>query len=250
MKITTWNCNGALRNKLVQIERLDADVIIVQECEDPKKSTQMYKAWAINYIWEGENKNKGIGVFAKPGIKLERLNWSKSLNLLDNDNPKLAWKTSELRQFIPFSINDKYTCVAVWTKGRGDEVFGYMGQFWKFLQLHKTDLAEDQVLVAGDFNSNKIWDKPDRWWSHTDVVHDLNSIGLVSLYHLQNNESQGQEKTPTLFHQRNVLKPYHIDYIFAGKVFQKDFEINVGREEIWLGYSDHMPVSLLFHNNK
>ena len=66
MKLVTWNCNGALRNKLSAATELDADILVIQECEDPdRSSSEEYKAWAVNYLWRGENKNRGIGVFAK-----------------------------------------------------------------------------------------------------------------------------------------------------------------------------------------
>lgn len=62
MKLVSWNCNGALRKKLVEADSLSADILIVQECEDPDRSTQVYRNWAGNHIWCGQNKNKGIGV--------------------------------------------------------------------------------------------------------------------------------------------------------------------------------------------
>lgn len=246
MKITTWNCNGALRKKIGAIAQLQSDVLIVQECENPALSTNDYKAWAKNYIWEGESKNKGIGIFANTGIKITRLDWNGSYTLktgLANLNKKLTWTTKELRQFIPFMIDDNYLCVAVWTKGSSDEVFGYMGQFWKFLQIHKKELSVDNVIILGDFNSNKIWDKPDRWWSHSDVVSELASIDIKSLYHLQTGESQGQETTPTFFHQRKLSKPYHIDYVFIGQKVNKALLV-VANSDNWLELSDHMPLSI------
>jgi exonuclease III len=63
MKIVSWNCNGALRKKLHALRGLDADVYIVQECEDPSKTTDSeYAEWASNSLWTGNNKNKGLGV--------------------------------------------------------------------------------------------------------------------------------------------------------------------------------------------
>ena len=77
MKIITWNCNGALRNKFNNLSELSADIYIVQECEDPARTEHKeYSEWAQNHLWIGDNKNKGVGIFAGAGIDLTPLNWS------------------------------------------------------------------------------------------------------------------------------------------------------------------------------
>lgn len=59
MKIITWNCNGAFRKKYEAISALDADVYIIQECEDPiQTKDQGYKDFASNYIWIGDTKKQ------------------------------------------------------------------------------------------------------------------------------------------------------------------------------------------------
>ena len=75
MRIVSWNCNGAFRKKLHLLEELNADVLVIQECEDPVQCRDThYKQWATNHLWVGDNKNKGLGVFAKSGVRLEPLN--------------------------------------------------------------------------------------------------------------------------------------------------------------------------------
>ena len=52
MKIVSWNCNGALRKKTQQLSTLEADIYVIQECEDPKQAAvQAYKDWHKNYLW-------------------------------------------------------------------------------------------------------------------------------------------------------------------------------------------------------
>lgn len=227
MKIISWNCNGALRKKLRAIKHLEADILVIQECEDPKHSTDNeYKAWASNYLWLGVSKNKGLGVFAKPDIKLTQY----PLDL------------GRLESFIPCVINDQIFLLAVWTRQANSPTFGYIGQMWKYLSQFKSTLENKDALVIGDFNSNACWDVWDRWWNHSDVVKILSDIGISSLYHRRKNEDQGKETEPTFFMYRKIDKPYHIDYAFTSKRWLSSSTIEVGKPEDWLEHSDHMPL--------
>ena len=57
MKIITWNCNGALRKKYESLLDFNADIHIIQECENPELSKdKKYIDWASNYLWIGDEK--------------------------------------------------------------------------------------------------------------------------------------------------------------------------------------------------
>jgi len=227
MKIITWNCGGAFRKKFHTLEKFDADILVVQECEDPSKIKGEYSDWAENYFWAGKNKNKGIGVFARTQINIK----------------KLEWHDDGLQLFLPCRVNDNFNLIAVWTKQANSPTFKYIGQLWKYLQIHKNSLEKSPCIICGDLNSNVFWDKWDRWWNHSDVVRELEEIGIQSIYHKEFNEAQGAESQPTLFWRKNIEKPYHIDYAFASKkLLSKAPSLEVGIHEMWLEHSDHMPL--------
>lgn len=230
MKIVTWNCNGALRNKFEHLSTLNADLYIIQECENPAvTNNQHYISWAANYLWKGDNKNKGLGIFAKNNTSIDILNWSDT------------YKDHEVKHFLPCLVNNYFQLVNIWTSQNNSPNFGYIGQLWKYLEINKSNF--NKIILAGDFNSNSIWDEWDRWWNHSDVVNDLSKMNINSLYHSYFNELQGKESKPTFFLHRNRSKAYHIDYIFASKEIEnnmKNFEI--ADMEKWLNYSDHLPV--------
>lgn len=220
MKIVSWNCNGRFREKLQDILDLDADIYVIQECENPAESTcATYKDFAQNYLWTGESKNKGLGVFAGADIHLEENDWLKFC----------------LRNFLSIRVNDKFDLVAVWA------CKPYIEEYYIYQSINISNYNENTIII-GDFNSNAMWDKKNCVRTHSAVVQQLNEIGICSAYHYQNNESQGNEITPTFYLYRHADKGYHIDHCFiAPKNLQNYCVLNSSE---WLKKSDHMPILL------
>ena len=227
MKILTWNCNCALRSKTHLLDPFGADVIVVQECEDPSQSTDEYREWAGSYAWTGNDKNKGLGVFARGSTTLRAL----------------AWPDEGLHSFLPCKINDQITLVAVWTKG-GPPIREYVRQSWEYIGFHKENLTQPGTVLCGDFNSNSKWDHLRRKGNHSHVVSELRKLGIYSMYHELTQERQGEESTPTFYLNRKVDKPYHLDYVFASfdLISGAPLELEVGTPDVWLEHSDHMPI--------
>ncbi len=104
LRIVTWNCNGAFRKKFENILDFNADIYIIQECENPSESGHKdYIKWAGNYLWTGDTKNKGLGIFVRPDLKLEKLNWTNQ------------FKNHTIKHFLPCKINNDFDLLAVWT---------------------------------------------------------------------------------------------------------------------------------------
>ena len=232
LKLLSWNCNGALRRKFEFLQEFNADIHIIQECENPAETNnQRYKEWARNHLWIGDNKNKGLGIFAKPEVLLKPLDWPNEFN------------SQKVKYFLPCIVMDRVQIVGVWTHFNNSPNFGYVGQLWKYLQVNIHKL--NSCIVAGDFNSNSIWDEWDRWWNHSDVVRQLHEIGVRSIYHNLLGENHGKESTPTFYLQKNLDKCYHIDYCFASADLMKKVEsFAVEKFDEWKHLSDHCPLSV------
>jgi len=227
MKIVTWNCNGALRKKLEILKALEADLYVIQECENPETllNDELYTTFSANSLWTGDIKSKGLGSFASNGIIL-------------NEN---KWPTNGLKYFISANVNGAFDLIAAWAHKANSPTFGYIGQLWKYLQFHIDKMQN--TIIAGDLNSNVRWDRWDRWWNHSDVVRELSEVKIESLYHMLRKVAQGAELEPTFFLQRNREKAYHIDYIFASEILAKATKsLEIGNPDEWLAHSDHLPV--------
>lgn len=147
MRLVTWNCNGRLRDKVSAIKQLDADVYIIQECEDPERVSKQstgYNNFCSNFAWTGEDKNKGLGVFSKYKLR-------KRQNELDD-----SFGQRTLKWFLPLDIDDGLSIVGVWAHRAGGGEFRYIGQFYKYLKNNLPELTHS--IIIGDFNSNAIWD--------------------------------------------------------------------------------------------
>lgn len=52
MRIITWNCNGKFSEKFPAILEENADIYVIQECENPSIiDSNEYKDFASNYFW-------------------------------------------------------------------------------------------------------------------------------------------------------------------------------------------------------
>lgn len=236
MKIITWNCNMAFRKKAAYILACKPDILVVPECEHPDKlKFNEGIPQPSDILWFGENKNKGLGIFSYSHFRFK---------LIKTHNPKF-------KMIIPIAVtgdNCKFTLFAVWANNPSDPDGVYVEQVWKALQYYK--LSKKNTILAGDFNSNTIWDRKYRTGNHSHVVDHLQKKGITSCYHLHHKQIQGKEEHPTHYLYRHQDKPYHLDYCFASSDFANKIQlVEIGDFGFWKQYSDHVPVIVTFHED-
>lgn len=235
MRLITWNYQGAFRKKADHILSHRPDILVVKECEHPDKyvfSPTTKKP--DSHYWYGDNVHKGICIFSFNDYKFE---------LLPAFNP-------EFRYILPFRVTghgQTFTLFAIWAINNKENYEArYIGQIWLAIN-HYAGLLANTTILVGDFNSNKIWDYKDRVGTHSDVVRKLADNNIQSIYHRHFDSEQGKEKHPTFFLQRNLNKPYHIDYCFASAdIIDKVQNVEIGTYENWIAHSDHSPLIINF----
>lgn len=206
------------REKYLRLPR--ADVYVIQECENPETSAdKYYREFAANSLWQGDKNNKGLGVFAKSEIKLEKLNWQSGC----------------LKYFLPVRIDEKINLLAVWTPTPYVEDYNIYQSF-------NISKYNKKTIILGDFGTNVRCDKRHKDRTHMSVINDLKKLGLESIYHNKYAEDHGEETKPTTYLRKNREVPCHFSYCFADPDMVCGFEIQ--EDETRLKYSAHMPLVL------
>jgi len=237
MRIVAWNCNMALDRKVDVLLDLAPDIAVVCECAEPERlRTRSRSAWMQSEpVWIGRNPHKGLAVFAFNGY---------AARLADLYQPSL-------RYVAPVHISGPTACnlLAVWAQNAsaGGIRKYQLGPLRRALSRYRGFLGERPAVIAGDLNSNTIWDKPGWRINHSTKVRIMESMGLVSAYHAIRGEPHGNESEPTLYwRDRTKDGPtYHIDYVFLPAPWiAKVRELSIGTFETWCGsgLSDHVPV--------
>jgi exodeoxyribonuclease III len=235
MKLVTWNCQGAYRKKAKILLQQQPDIVVVQECEHPDKLVfEDNTQYPNDSLWFGDYLHKGLGIFSYSEYKFAI---HKSYN-------------ADFKFVIPITVSGgevEFILFAIWANNPSDKNGRYVEQVWKAIHHYDSLLYDFPCILTGDFNSNTIWDRKSRIGNHSEVVEKLKEKKIVSIYHLYLKEEQGKEKTPTFYLYRNVEKPYHLDYCFVSQYFyDKLQELEVGKFENWIGFSDHLPLFISF----
>ena len=237
MRITAWNCNMQFRNKYKYIKHLNYDIGVISECESLDKILKASSDIDYKYaIWIGDNPNKGLGIFSFSDINL-----------------KLAqWYCSDFKYIVPVFLekNNERTILlfAVWACNPKTSKYRYIEQVFQSINYYSRFISNENIIMIGDFNSKKIWDKEHlKNGSHSMVVDFLKAKKIQSSYHLFYNETEEKESIPTFFLQKNINKKYHIDYCFiSDNLYSGLSDMQIGNSKFYLQYSDHMPITVDF----
>ena len=238
MRIVAWNCNMALDRKVETLLALKPDIAVVSECAEPARLRQRGAArWFEGEpVWIGRNPHKGLAVFAFNG-------YAARLSPLYHP---------ALRYVAPVEVAGPTRCnlLAVWAQNAsaGGVRKNRTGPLRRALRRYNAFLGEAPAVIAGDLNSNTIWDKPGWRNNHATKVQIMAGMGLVSAYHAVRGEAHGAEREPTLYwRDRTKDGPtYHIDYVFLPEPWAKTARVAIGSFEEWCGagLSDHVPVTV------
>lgn len=234
-KIIAWNCQGAFRKKYKQILELEPDILIISECESEEKLRFGELTPTPNdFIWYSSSGKKGLGIFSYSDYRLE---------LMKEFNPKY-------RYVLPIKVSnneERFLLFAIWAmNNKENPSMRYIAQVWQAIHYYN-HLFNLNVVLIGDFNSNKIWDHDGYSGNHTDVVTFLENKHINSLYHIENNVLHGKESEYTFFMQHNLEKAYHTDYCFVSESFlDMNARLLLGNPIDWIEYSDHMPLILSY----
>lgn len=225
----------AFRKKAANVLKYRPDLLIIPECEHPDKIVFPPPLIApSSVLWFGSNRNKGLGVFAFGDLtlKLKRIH------------------KPEFRMVVPIDVKSpsaSFCLFAVWANNPDDPDGQYVEQVWKAINHYRRHLKKINTILAGDFNSNTIWDRKYRTGNHSHVVHFLRKRGIESVYHLHHRQEQGREQHPTLYMYRHKDKPYHLDYCFVSADLAHRIEsVEIGDYEFWSPFSDHVPIITSF----
>lgn len=225
----------AFRKKAAVILSHKPDILIVPECEHPDKLIfPVDTPIPTDMLWFGKNKHKGLGIFSYSHLRFKVL---KSHN-------------EAFEMIVPIAVSGgqfNFNLLAVWANNPTDPDGQYIEQVWKAIHHYTVLLKSTKTILAGDFNSNTIWDRKRRPGNHSAVVQFLANKGIISTYHLHHNQTQGAEQHPTFYLYRHKDKPYHLDYCFvSADIAQKLKTVTVGTHRYWTKYSDHVPVMVEF----
>lgn len=227
----------AFHRKVEAVLDLNPDIAVICECAEPDLLRDKSECdWLPeNPVWIGVNRHKGLGIFAFNGFKVR---------LSEPYFPSFRY-IAPVRVFGPVRFN----LLAAWAQNASDKVIrkNQSGPLRRALSRYSAFLREAPSVVAGDLNSNAIWDKPGWRINHMTLVASLRKRGLVSAYHELSGELHGEEQTPTHY-WRDRCKDgptYHLDYAFLPQNWMasvRGFQVGCFEDWVGAGLSDHVPI--------
>ena len=229
----------ALHRKVGALLALEPDLAIISECAEPNLLCEKseFDWFGQDPVWVGRNQHKGLGVFAFNDVSVE---------LSEKYDPNLRY-VAPLR----VTSTEQFNLLAVWAQNASGGITRkhQLGPLRRALAKYRDALQPGPAVIAGDWNSNAIWDKPGWRINHMAKVRILKNLDIVSVYHNLTGELDGEETVPTLYwrDRREDGPTYHIDFAFVPRAWlSRITHFEIGKFADWCGngLSDHVPLIL------
>ena len=221
-RIATWNCyRGEAQSRAEFLWRLGAEIAILQECGQPEAEHAVCG-------WNGPRPAQGVAILTTGRFQLA------------HSSAPLKAGTYGISGEVSGPVDLRV--MGIWAHRSRTPAISYVQSVLGTLGLHD-DLLQQPVVIAGDFNSNAIWNGTRKRINHATLVARLAEMGLVSAYHEFFGESHGSESRPTHYFLRDEGRPFHIDYCFVPREWIGAIRaVEVGSYLDWRDQSDHMPL--------
>jgi exodeoxyribonuclease-3 len=230
-----------LPRKMAALRSLRPDIAILSEVACPDKLRRELPELAdMPIVWVGTNPNKGLAVISFTGSELA----------LDCSHRT----TNQCITPVQVTGQKPFRLLAVWDHNdRKEGLNRRPGPLLRALDDSSDFCKQGDLVVAGDFNNNPLWDKPNGPNNMQIIAQELMKRGLVSLYHKTTGLDFGAEVRATYWQYRNQAMPYHIDYIFVPTPWLENMvSFEIGNFEDWCtpGFSDHAPLIAEFSHQQ
>lgn len=227
MRIASWNCRMGFWGKWEYLASFDPDVMVVPEGASPSRLTAELLQHYPHSLWTGGRDVQGLLVLSKQAYPLTRIREA----------------SQKYRFVLPVAVGapEPFTLIAVWAQR--DSWGRYTDHVMEALR-ESEDLLTGDVVVAGDFNSNAIWDDQlGTSATHSEIVEWLGARNLASAYHRATGEAQGSELLPTYAQHKDPDRLFHIDHCFlSASLLDRGATMTVAPIESWIELSDHAPL--------
>jgi exodeoxyribonuclease-3 len=230
MRLIAWNCNERFNRKYLHLRDLEFDVAVVTECGpfEPELTETRAVSSVLKLAVDQPGHTKHIGVLAQDPWHVE------PLPLV----PSQPW-------VLPVKVTGPvdFTVLAIWALGP-NWVEGHLSYAAQTARVVAEVLPSvvGPVVLAGDLNAPISSVSADAR-RHADTVSQLAALEFVSAFTAARGEADPLTE-PTLYHQRKLEQPFHIDHVFVPKDWASGIEVTVGTYQDWVAAkrSDHVPI--------